>query len=350
MISFGPEPSIKATVVGSFPAPVWFLANPSRPYLRDAVMAVLKIQELAGLDVISDGELTRFDPGHPETNGMIDYFVRPMEGVRIELTYEEMRAFRAESRTHYRARPAGIVTQRIGSGTLDLPTDYAFVRDLTRTPLKFTVTSPYMLAQVLADTFYKDKRALAWDLAAVLARQVAELDAPVVQIDEAHLTGHAEDWPWAVEVINHVLDAIRGEGAVHLCFGNYAGQTVQKGFWADLVPFFNSLQAGHVVLEFARRGYDEVEVLKDVRPELDIGIGVIDVKDNAVETPDEVAGRIEQAVKILGAERVRWVHPDCGLWMLHRTIAERKLHALVQGRNLFLGRPVSQYPALDTQS
>jgi 5-methyltetrahydropteroyltriglutamate--homocysteine methyltransferase len=344
------EPAIKATVVGSFPAPAWFLAYPTRPHLRDAVMTVLKAQELAGLDVISDGELTRFDPSHPETNGMIDYFIRPMQGVRTEFTYEEMRAFRAEDRMRYRKRPAGIVVERIGPGTLDLAADYAFIRDLTHLPLKFTVTSPYMLAQVLSDAYYKDRRALAWDLAAILARQVAEIEAPVVQLDEAHLTGHPEDWPWAVEVINHVLDAVRGERAVHLCFGNYAGQTVQKGFWEDLVPFFNSLQANHVVLEFARRGYNEVEVLKDVRPELGIGIGVVDIKDNAVESPDEVAHRIEQAVRILGAERVRWVHPDCGLWMLHRVVAESKLHALVQGRNLFLGRSVNASTMLSATS
>ena len=67
------EPSIKTTVVGSYPLPTWLAAYPSVPNLRDAVLVVLKTQELAGLDVISDGELTRFDVNHPETNGMIEY-------------------------------------------------------------------------------------------------------------------------------------------------------------------------------------------------------------------------------------------------------------------------------------
>jgi len=81
----------------------------------------------------------------------------------------------------------------------------------------------------------------------------------------------------------------------------------------------------------------ELEVFRDVKPELKLGIGVVDIKDNEVETPDEIARRIEHAVKVLGVERLRWVHPDCGLWMLHRSIADRKLVALVQGRNLYLG-------------
>ena len=331
------RPEILTTVVGSYPAPAWFLTFPNRVHLRDAIMVVLKVQELAGIDVVSDGELMRFDPSHPETQGMIDYFIRPLDGIRTQFTREDIAAFRQEARLHYRTQPAGVVVNKIGVGRLNLPADFEFVRPLTTKPLKFTVTSPYMLAQVLLDRFYGDKQALSWDIAEILRRQVAEIDAAVLQVDEAHLTGHPEDWRWAVQVINHVLGAAKGERAVHLCFGNYGGQTVQKGFWRDLVPFFNALNADHVVLEFARRGYDELEVFRDVKPELKLGIGVVDIKDNEVETPDEIARRIEHAVKVLGTDRIRWVHPDCGLWMLHRSIADRKLFALVQGRNLYLG-------------
>jgi 5-methyltetrahydropteroyltriglutamate--homocysteine methyltransferase len=331
-----PMPAIRTTVVGSFPAPAWFANAPARPHLRDAVMVVLKAQELAGVEVISDGELARFDPGHPETNGMIDYFVRQLEGVTTRLTRAEREDFAGEARLGYRAQPAGVVNGPVGPGTLDLPRDLAFVRGLTGHPLKFTLTSPYMLAQLLLDHFYFDRQALAAALASVLAEQAAALEAEVVQVDEAHLTGHPQDWPWAVEVINQVLAAVRGEAAVHLCFGNYGGQPVQRGFWRDLIPFFNTLQAGHVVLEFARRGDTELEVFQDVKPELKLGLGVIDVKDNEVESPDTVAHRIEQAVTLLGADRVQWVHPDCGLWMLPRSVAEMKLQALVRGRDRFL--------------
>jgi 5-methyltetrahydropteroyltriglutamate--homocysteine methyltransferase len=195
-----------------------------------------------------------------------------------------------------------------------------------------------MLAKTLLDQHYGDLRELAMAIAQVLRRQVAEIDAPVLQIDEANLTGHPEDAAWAHEPINHVLAAAQGEKGLHLCFGNYGGQSIQQGFWEDLLPFLNHLDVDHLVLEFARRGYDELERFRELRDDIALGVGVIDIKDNGVETPDEVARRIEVAVKVLGADRIRWVHPDCGFWMLPRSVADRKMAALVAGRDQFLGR------------
>ena len=330
--------SIKTTVVGSYPLPSWLAAFPSTPALRDALLVVLKTQELAGLDVVSDGELSRFDVNHRETNGMIEYFIRPLSGVATAFSREQLAAFRAQNAMSFRSQPAGVVTGRLDAGTLNLPAAWQGVKGLTTRPLLFTVTSPYMLAKTLLDQHYGDLRALTMDLADILGRQVAEIDAAVIQVDEANLTGHPGDAGWAHEPINRVLRSIRGEKAVHLCFGNYGGQSIQRGFWKNLLPFLNQLQADHLVLEFARRGYDELEVFRDLRPGLALGVGVVDIKDNEVETPDEIAARISGAVKVLGAERVRWVHPDCGFWMLPRSVADRKMAALVAGRDLAMGR------------
>ncbi|MEJ7712819.1 MAG: hypothetical protein WKF84_23965 [Pyrinomonadaceae bacterium] len=97
------------------------------------------------------------------------------------------------------------------------------------------------------------------------------------------------------------------------------------------------------MLEFALRGYDELAFFRDeLDPRMGIGLGVIDVKVNTVETPEVVASRIEQAAKILGDGRITWVHPDCGFWMNKRSIADRKIAALVKGRDLFIGRVHSQ--------
>jgi 5-methyltetrahydropteroyltriglutamate--homocysteine methyltransferase len=331
------QPRIKTTVVGSYPIPAWLAALPSTPNLRDALLVALKTQELAGLDVISDGELSRFDVNQPETNGMIEYFVRPLEGIATGLSREERASFRAQAGMTFRAQPAGVVRGPIREGTLNLASAWEFVRPLTASPLKFTVTSPYMLAKTLLDRHYHDIRALAMDIAEALRGQVAEIDATVLQVDEANLTGHPEDAGWAYEPINHVLGAARGEKAVHLCFGNYGGQKIQQGFWRDLLPFLNALAVDHLVLEFARRGYAELDVFRDLRADIALGIGVVDIKDNEVETAEAIARRIEQAVAVLGAERVRWVHPDCGFWMLPRSVADRKMAALVLGRDLFLG-------------
>jgi 5-methyltetrahydropteroyltriglutamate--homocysteine methyltransferase len=160
----------------------------------------------------------------------------------------------------------------------------------------------------------------------------------VVQLDEACIVGYPQDAPWAAEAINRALDGVLNEKAVHICFGNYGGQPMLKGFWRDLIPFLNSLRADHLVLEFARRGYDELSFFNDLDPKISLGIGLVDIKDNEVESPELIASRIENIVKTLGPDRLRYVHPDCGFWMLQRSVADRKMRALVEGRDLFEGR------------
>ena len=331
------EPEIKTKVVGSYPVPSWLTANPSAPALQDAILVVLKTQELAGIDLVSDGELSRFDVNHPETNGMIDYFIRPMGGISSALTREDLAKFAAEQRMGFRTQPAGVVEGPLTEGTLNLQRDWQLFRGLSSADTMFTFTAPYMLARTLVDRQHGDIRALTMALAEVLRKQVESIDAPVVQMDEAHLTGHVEDAEWAHEPFNFALGGIQGEKALHLCFGNYGGQSIQKGYWKDLMPFLNKLEIDHLVLEFARRGYDELEAFKELKPETKLGVGVVDIKDNEVEPTDVIASRIENAVNILGIERIKWVHPDCGFWMLPRSVADRKMTALAAGRDQFLG-------------
>lgn len=330
--------AIKTTVVGSYPIPHWLLGDTSRTTLRDAILVVLKTQELAGIDVVADGELNRFDPGHPETNGMIDYFVSQMDGIRTRFSLDDIQAFRADVGLTYRTDPAGIVTGPISGGTLNLPRDFEFTRKLTHQPIKFTCTGPHMLTKVLTDRHYKSRPELCMAIADVLRKQLTTVDADIVQLDEANISGHPEDAEWALPALNHVLEGIAGVRALHICFGNYGGQSVQKGFWKNLLPFLNGLQVDHLVLEFARRGYDELEHFKGLDPRIGMGLGVVDIKDNEVESPELIAERIELAAGVLGPERLHYVHPDCGFWMLQRNVADRKMQALVAGRNLYEGR------------
>jgi 5-methyltetrahydropteroyltriglutamate--homocysteine methyltransferase len=326
---------IKTTVVGSYPVPAWLRLVSNREGLRDAMMAVIKIQELAGIDVVTDGELCRWDVNHAETNGMIEYFVRPMSGIDAELTYEEYTAWRGKDSARFRAQPPGVVHGPIGAGRLNLRLDYELYRDLTTRPKKFTLTSPYMLAKTLVDRHYGDLERLVMALADALKVQVSEIDAEVIQIDEAHVTGHPEDGPLAAAGINRVLEGAQGEKAVHLCYGNYGGQTIQMGTYEKLIAFLNALDADHVVLEMVRRPQAELTMLNRVKPSLRLGIGVIDIKDNQVESADTVARRIDRAAAELGPERIVYVHPDCGFWMLPRSVADAKMRALVAGRDLF---------------
>ena len=331
-------PKIKTTLVGSYPVPDWLAAFPGLQALEDATAVVLKIQENAGIDLVVDGELYRFDIDHPETNGMIDYFVRPLGNARTELSREDLGRFRARAGMAFRARPAAVVTGELDEGTLDLVEDYRRVRALTRGPFKFTVTGPHMLSKTLLDLHYGSNEKLCRALAGILAGQVKEIGAEVVQVDEANITGHPEEADWAAECINIVLEAIPATPAVHLCFGNYGGQTIQKGTWEALTAFMGRLRCDHVLVEMAFRGPDELEHLAQVDPRIGFGVGVIDIKSKIVESADTVARRIGQAVEALGAERVKYVNPDCGFWMLKRSVADRKIRALVEGRDLFEGR------------
>jgi 5-methyltetrahydropteroyltriglutamate--homocysteine methyltransferase len=330
-------PRIKTTVVGSYPVPDWLAALPSEQALVDATRVVIATQEAAGLDLVCDGELYRFDMDHPETNGMIEYFVRPLHGVRTRMSFEELFAYRA-GKMGFRGRPPGVVEGPIGAGTLALPDACARAKRLATRPFKFTLTGPHMLAKTLVDRHYKSTADLALALADVLAAQVKHLDAEVVQLDEANLPGAPDEWEWAAAAINRVLDAVKTTPAVHLCFGNYGGQSPQRGTWAKLMNYLNALHVDHVVLECAHRPPEELAVFKDLRPEIGMGLGVVDIKRTEIESAEGIARAIESADKAIGAGRVRYIHPDCGFWMLKRSIADGKIRALAAGRDLYEGR------------
>ena len=328
---------IKTTVVGSYPMPDWLQALPSEQALTDATRVVISIQEQAGIDLVCDGELSRFDVNHPETNGMIEYFVRPMSGMRSAITFDELVTYRSQPGMGFRTRPPAVVEGAVSAGTLDLPRACARARQLASKPFKFTLTGPHMLAKSLIDKHYVNVPDLAMAIGDALAEQVKHLDADVVQLDEANLPGNPEEWEWAAAAINRVLDAVKTTPAVHLCFGNYGGQSIQKGKWENLINYLNALHVDHVVMETARRPADELAVFKQLRPEIGLGLGVIDIKATVIESPDSIARAIERAENLLGPGRVRYVHPDCGFWMLKRNIADGKIRALVEGRNRYEG-------------
>jgi 5-methyltetrahydropteroyltriglutamate--homocysteine methyltransferase len=238
----------------------------------------------------------------------------------------------------FRGRPPGVVEGPIGAGTLALPDACARAQRLATRPFKFTLTGPHMLAKTLVDRHYGSTADLALAIADVLAAQVKHLDAAVVQIDEANLPGAPDEWEWAAAAINRVLDAVRTTPAVHLCFGNYGGQSPQRGTWARLMRYLNALHADHVVLECAHRPPEELAVFKDLRPEIGMGLGVVDIKRTEIESAEDVARAIERADRALGPDRVTYVHPDCGFWMLKRPIADGKIRALAAGRDLYEGR------------
>jgi 5-methyltetrahydropteroyltriglutamate--homocysteine methyltransferase len=135
--------------------PDWLAALPSEQALADATRVVFDIQRRAGIDLPVDGELYRFDINHPDTNGMIDYFIRPMGGVRAQLGRSDWEAFNKNSAMGFRRKPAGAIGGPLGEGGLNLLADCERAAALAGGPFKFTVTSPYMLSRTLVDSHYR---------------------------------------------------------------------------------------------------------------------------------------------------------------------------------------------------
>src|ERR1044072_8167718 len=168
-------PPILTTTIGSYPLPDWLAALPSEQSLLDATRVVFNVQRQAGIDLPTDGELYRFDINHADTNGMIEYFVHKLGGVRREVGRSDTAAFRARSEMRFRSKPAGVVTGPITEGVLNLPEDCARAGRVAGGPFKFTVTSPYMLARTLLDEHYHDFARLTLAVADALAAQMSAI-------------------------------------------------------------------------------------------------------------------------------------------------------------------------------
>src|SRR5262245_54657641 len=145
-MSAGDPPRILTTTVGSYPVPDWLAALPNEQSLLDATRVVFNLQRQAGIDLPTDGELYRFDVNHPDTNGMIDYFVGRLGGIHTGIGRRDTAAFRAKPEMAFRGKPAGVVVGPVNEGTLNLPEDCARAASVAGGPFKLTLTSPDILA------------------------------------------------------------------------------------------------------------------------------------------------------------------------------------------------------------
>jgi 5-methyltetrahydropteroyltriglutamate--homocysteine methyltransferase len=169
------------------------------------------------------------------------------------------------------------------------------------------------------------------------ARDLAAAGAALLQIDEPFLAGYPEAVPLAVKAINVVVAGVDVEWAVHICYGNRHARPAWEGHYDFLFPAIMDAQVDQLVLEFARKGYDDVALFKKYHPSFKLGLGVIDVKTEAVETPQQVASRVDRALAVMGPECIV-VNPDCGLRYLPTKIALAKLRAMNAGAALVRAR------------
>ncbi|MGH3263302.1 MAG: hypothetical protein ACRDNS_15060 [Trebonia sp.] len=326
----GGLPPLPTTVVGSYSVPEWLERLKTEYYQRRisaahlaeihevAIKAAVKDQERAGIDIVSDGELRR--------DNDIDYFLARIPGVHV--------ARRAKS-DYYDYYDASVAAPLPPGGTLGLADDFAFTRGLTDRPVKVSFTGPFSLSRRITDAggAYRNPADLVRALARRLnteARALADAGAAFLQIDEPFLAGYPEQAALAVEAVNIVTDGVTAAWGLHVCYGNRYARPSWEGHYDFLFPAVLEARVDKLVLEFARKGLEDLRLIRDHGWPGTLGLGVIDVKSPVVETPDLVAARIGRALEYVDPGRLV-VNPDCGLRHLTPEVARGKLRAMVSG-------------------
>jgi 5-methyltetrahydropteroyltriglutamate--homocysteine methyltransferase len=323
-------PILPTTMVGSYSMPGWlerlktdYLARRiSRHDLDEihdaAVRSAIKDQEMAGLDIVTDGELRR--------DNMIDYFVERLPGIQID---------RSSKKFYYDFYDSEVLG-KIPMAAVGLVEDFRFLLANTERAAKICITGPHSLCKRVRNKHYPSEEALATDIARVMNMELKELvkaGAKFIQIDEPYYSGFPEDINWGVKVLNILVDGVQAKIAVHICYGNRYGKPSWEGSYRYLFPAILEAKVHSLSLEFARRGGEDLDLFREFKPPFELGAGVIDVKDNSVETPDIVAERIRKTMKVVPPEKL-YVLPDCGLFHLPRDIAFAKLRAMVEGARI----------------
>ncbi|HEX8758965.1 MAG TPA: hypothetical protein VF734_03090 [Pseudonocardiaceae bacterium] len=322
-------PLLPTTVVGSYSVPEWlerlktdyYRNRISRSHLGEihdmAIKAALKDQEKAGIDIVSDGELRR--------DNDIDYLLARIPGVQIPIT---VKSFYYDYYDIIVADPLPTNPPPLG-----LADDYRFTRQYTDRPVKFSFTGPFSLSHRIHNKAYSDSADLVRALAQVLngeARALAEAGAELLQIDEPFLAGYPEDVRVAVEAINIVTQGVDVTWGLHVCYGNRYARPSWEGHYDFLFPAVLDANVHQLILEFGRKGYEDLHVIQQLGWDRALGLGVVDVKTEQVESGDLIAQRISKALETFPAGKLI-INPDCGLRNLPADVARSKLAAMVEG-------------------
>jgi 5-methyltetrahydropteroyltriglutamate--homocysteine methyltransferase len=329
------------TIAGSLPKPAW-LAEPERLWApwrlpaetlregqRDAVLAALKLQEAAGIDIVTDGEQSRQHFVHGFLAGLegVDFNRRQTVGIRGNRYQAEVPTVTGPIR-----RPAPVHVEEV-----------RWARAHTDRRLKFTLPGPMTIVDTLADAYYGDRARLALEFARVLNAEARDLEAAgadVLQFDEPAFNVYLDEvGRWGLEALHQAVQGLRCTTAVHICYGYGIPANIQ---WKQtLGPEWRQYEILFPLL--ARSGIQQVslecanarvplELLGLLRGK-DVLVGVIDVATHEVETPAAVAERIRRALE--------WVEParlypctNCGMVPLPREVARGKLLALGAGARL----------------
>ncbi len=329
------------TVVGSYPQPDWLIDRdnlksrlPPRVRAReiwriedrfleqaqdDATLLAIRAMELAGIDIITDGEIRR--------ESYSNRFATALDGVDIENPGVAL------DRTGH-PNPVPRVVGRVRRTRPVLVRDVEFLRRNTDRRSKITLPGPFTITQQAQNDYYRDDQSLAMDVAQAVNEEIRDLlaaGADVVQLDEPYLQARSEKArQYAVAVINRALEGVEGPTALHTCFG-YAHIVKSRLSGYSFLPELNDCLVRQISLEAAQPNLD-LSILKTIPTKIII-LGVLNLDDMAVETPEIVAARIRRALKFVPPDRLI-VAPDCGMKYLARDVAFRKLKGLVEGAKI----------------
>jgi 5-methyltetrahydropteroyltriglutamate--homocysteine methyltransferase len=326
---------LPTSLVGSYPQPDWLidrgrLADRFPPRVRarelwrvapefleqaqrDATLLAIRAQEDAGLDIITDGEIRR--------ESYSNRFATALEGVDID---NPGTALDRSGHPNPVPRVVGPIRRKHPVEVEDVK----FLRAHTPRTIKITVPGPFTMAQQAQDDYYGSKEALAFGYAEAVNEEVRDLfaaGADIVQLDEPYLQARpAQAQQYGIKVINRALEGVPGTTAVHLCFG-YAAIIHDRPAGYSFLPELAACDCDQVSIETAQSNLD-CSVLSALEGKTVI-LGVIDLNDPAVETPDTVVERVRRALPYVPAARIV-LAPDCGMKYLPREAAFGKLTAM----------------------
>jgi 5-methyltetrahydropteroyltriglutamate--homocysteine methyltransferase len=331
---------LPTTLVGSYPQPEWlidrarlskmvprvrmddlWLPDPKQLEAKqdEATLLAIADQERAGLDIISDGEQRR--------ESYSNRFATALDGVD---TKNPGSTLNRSGKPIPVPRVTGQIKRRHPVELRDLQ----FLRANTEKSVKMTVPGPFTMSKQAQNEFYGSEEEMALDYAAAVNAEIKDLfaaGADIVQIDEPWMQQHPDKArAYGLKALDRALDGVSGTIAVHLCFG-YAAVVHDKPSGYSFLPELEGSKAAQISIEAAQPRLD-LKVLEKL-PSKTIILGVIDLSDMTVETPETVAARIRKALPFVLPERLV-IAPDCGMKYLPREVAFGKMQAMAEGAKI----------------
>ena len=323
---------LRTSVIGSYPFPSWlhfagdnlneFGSDDIEELKDDATICAIHDQIKAGLDVITDGEQTRFDFNLS--------FYGHLSGISLEP--ESPRKFGPPA--HDQRGKHEII------GELTAPNGLGAVEEFRRLKrlaplgqsLKMSVPGPFtMSGRLIPNKRYPDRFAITEALLPIISKELEALVAEGCEeicIDEPSMScyGYKEDTDRFVEIFNRTVDVVQGKTRLctHLCFGNFKGHAVGYRSYKPLFPSFLNLNVNEMHLEMANREYAELEIISEIPEKIDVAVGIVDVKSYFIEPVDLLESKIKECLNYVNAERLV-LTPDCGLSQTARWAAKKKL-------------------------